>query len=79
MQKGTTSMIRPFNLDFDRKIHWPVTPCFVECGSCGHWHAREFPAFDCRDDGYRYSTSDLEDHYGEFLKGVTLVELEADE
>jgi hypothetical protein len=44
---------------------WPEFPVFFDCGQCGHWHARDLPGFvDCRADEHRFSTSELDDHYG---------------
>ena len=37
---------------------------YTECGCCGEWHPTHF-AGDCRDDGNRYTTDELEDHYGQ--------------
>jgi hypothetical protein len=58
----------------ERALRWPETPVFVECGCCDHWHRPEFTG-DCRDDAERFSTSDLEDRYGEALEGVELKEV----
>lgn len=37
---------------------------FYYCGGCGHWHPPEFMG-DCRDDANRFTTSELEDRYGQ--------------
>ncbi len=44
---------------------WPKEAVFIECGQCGHWHARELPgSVDCRDDAHRFPLDDLDHHYG---------------
>lgn len=40
-------------------------PVFVECGCCGSWHDRNLPnSIDCRDDRHRFTSDDLNLHYG---------------
>lgn len=41
-----------------------VKPTFYHCGICEHWHPINWDG-DCRDDASRFSTSDLEDRYGQ--------------
>lgn len=38
-------------------------PTFYDCGICGHWHPVDWNG-DCRDDANRFTTSQLEDTYG---------------
>ena len=40
-------------------------PVFYECGCCGHWHWQNLPgSVDCRDDAHRFTSDELDDHYG---------------
>jgi hypothetical protein len=39
-------------------------PCFYECGICGHLHPAKYTG-DCRDDAFRFTTSELEDELGQ--------------
>lgn len=42
-----------------------ISPVFVECGQCGHWHSRDLPGpVDCRDDSHRFTSDELDEHYG---------------
>jgi hypothetical protein len=62
-----------------KKKVWPLQsrPTFIECGQCGHWHSQDLPgSVDCRDDAHRFSTTDLENRYGEALADVTLLDLD---
>jgi hypothetical protein len=55
-----------------KKLNFPDikagTPQFIHCGCCEHYH-RVLWSGDCRDDTERFSTSDLEDKYGNEGKG----------
>jgi len=39
---------------------------YKECSKCGYWHAGHFKG-GCQDRTQRYVTSELEDHYGQYL------------
>ena len=39
---------------------------YIECGCCGHWHRNSY-AGDCRDDSERFTTSELEERFGQTL------------
>ena len=50
----------------------PDLPEFYDCGICGHWHRPEWNG-DCREDANRFTTSYLEDTYGNEGDGWTEV------
>lgn len=49
----------------NRMKHFPDTAYFLECGCCGGWHHKNLPgSVDCRDNAHRFTSDELDAHYG---------------